>query len=263
MADVKKFIDAAGTGHLWSLIKDELNKKAAIADLANIASSGAASDLSLVDTGEYFASENVEGALQEIGENMQTVGAVTVTESAGAGNILKVYTISQRGNTIGTINIPKDMTATSGEIVAEDGEGTAGTFLKLVIANSDPIYINVASLIEYNGVTDSAEISFTDANHQISGTLKTGSIAKIKLDSAVQASLTLADSALQAADITEGTTNGTISVDGTDIRVHGLGTAAFTNASAYDAAGAAQEVYNAITSLSTTDINTAIANAST
>ena len=48
-----------------------------------------------------------------------------------------------------------------------------------------------------------------------------------------------ADTALQAADITEGAANGTIAVKGTDVSVHGLGSAAFTASSAYDKAGAA------------------------
>lgn len=49
----------------------------------------------------------------------------------------------------------------------------------------------------------------------------------------------LADSALQPADITSGSANGTISVDGSNVAVTGLGSAAYTEASAYDAAGAA------------------------
>lgn len=49
----------------------------------------------------------------------------------------------------------------------------------------------------------------------------------------------LADTALQPADVTTGTTNGTISVDGTEISVAGLKSAAYTESSAYDAAGAA------------------------
>lgn len=48
-----------------------------------------------------------------------------------------------------------------------------------------------------------------------------------------------ADTALQAADVTEGTANGTIAVKGTDVSVHGLGSAAYTASSAYDKAGAA------------------------
>lgn len=48
-----------------------------------------------------------------------------------------------------------------------------------------------------------------------------------------------ADSALQSTDIATGTSNGSISVKGTNVSVKGLGTAAYTASSAYDAAGAA------------------------
>ncbi len=48
--------------------------------------------------------------------------------------------------------------------------------------------------------------------------------------------------ALQASDITIGSANGTIAVKGTDIAVKGLGSAAFTEASAYDVSGAAAAV---------------------
>lgn len=262
MPNIKQFLDYAGTGFLWSQITSELNKKANIADLASVATSGAAGDISIVDTGNYYSATNVEGALQEIGNNMTTAGAVTVTETAGSGNVLKVYTLTQRGATIGTINIPKDLVATSGEIVNSDGTNS-GTFLKLVIANSDPIYINVASLIEYNGVVDSDEIDFTDTNHQISGSLKVGSIAKNKLAASVQTSLGKADTAVQPSGITEGATNGTIAVNGTDVAVHGLGSAAYTASSAYDASGQAQAVYDSVMALTNTEIAAAIAAAST
>jgi len=46
--------------------------------------------------------------------------------------------------------------------------------------------------------------------------------------------------------VTEGTTNGTVSVDGTDIAVHGLGSAAFVDTTAFDAAGDAAAVQTAI-----------------
>lgn len=261
MPNAKKFLDQAGTSYLWSKIVEELDKKANSASLANVATSGAAADVALQDSGNYYTSTTVEGALQEIGTSIAEAGAVTVTETAGSGSVLKVYTLTQNGSTIGTINIPKDLTATAGEIVSQDGQSNSGTFLKLTIANGDPIYINVASLVEYNGVTSSSEIAFTDTNHQISGTLIAGSIAKSKLATAVQTSLGLADTALQPADIAEGSTNGTIAVDGTDVSVHGLGSAAYTNSTAYDAAGAAQDVYTAIQALSNTDINTAISEA--
>ena len=121
----------------------------------------------------------------------------------------------------------------------------------------------LASVIEYNGVVDSDEIDFTDTNHQISGSLKVGSIAKNKLAASVQTSLGKADTAVQPSSITEGATNGTIAVNGTDVAVHGLGTAAYTATTAYDASGQAQAVYDSVMALTNTEIAEAIAAAST
>lgn len=50
------------------------------------------------------------------------------------------------------------------------------------------------------------------------------------------------NAALQASDVATGSTNGTIAVKGADVAVKGLGSAAFTEASAYDASGAAAAV---------------------
>lgn len=44
---------------------------------------------------------------------------------------------------------------------------------------------------------------------------------------------------LPVTSVTEGTANGTIAVNSTDVKVHGLGSAAYTEASAYETAGAA------------------------
>ena len=63
MPNIKQFLDYAGTGFLWSQITSELNKKANIADLASVATSGAANDIAIVDTGNYYSATNVEGAL--------------------------------------------------------------------------------------------------------------------------------------------------------------------------------------------------------
>lgn len=53
---------------------------------------------------------------------------------------------------------------------------------------------------------------------------------------------TLWNAALQSSDITTGSGNGTIAVKGTDVAVKGLGSAAYTDSSAYDGAGAASAV---------------------
>lgn len=56
----------------------------------------------------------------------------------------------------------------------------------------------------------------------------------------MQNSLANADTAVQ--EISEGEANGTINVDGSDVKIHGLGTAAYSNSDAYETAGAASAV---------------------
>ena len=174
---------------------------------------------------------------------------VSVTESSPEG-YAKAYTFSQLGSTIATVNIPKDMVVESGEVVVDPQGQPAGTYLKLVLANADEdeIYINVGDLIEY--VTSGSQagdmvVIDIDAQHKVTATITDGTITKAKLDNSVQTSLNKADSALQVADITEGATNGTIDVKGTKVSVHGLGSAAYTASTAYDAAGAAAAVKGA------------------
>ena len=54
---------------------------------------------------------------------------------------------------------------------------------------------------------------------------------------------------LKASDITEGTTNGTIAVNGTDVAVHGLGSAAYTNSDAYATAAQGGKADTAVQSV--------------
>lgn len=69
-----------------------------------------------------------------------------------------------------------------------------------------------------------------------------------------------ADTALQQADITTGSANGSISVKGTDVTVKGLGSAAFVETSSFDAAGTAQNLVDTLSegqvSTNTNDITT-------
>lgn len=69
-----------------------------------------------------------------------------------------------------------------------------------------------------------------------------------------KASLALADSAVQS--VVEGATNGTIAVDGKDVAVKGLGSAAYTEASAYEVSGAAATVKTELLGDAADDYNT-------
>lgn len=71
----------------------------------------------------------------------------------------------------------------------------------------------------------------------------------IKLADKVKTSLGLADSAVQS--VVEGSTNGTISVDGGEVKVHGLGSAAYTESSAYATAAQGQTADSAVQNVTT------------
>ena len=140
---------------------------------------------------------------------LQTNLAVTLDDTAAPGEgILKVYTIKQGGNSIGTINIPKDLVATSGSLVyctksestyTEVNSSTEGAIacIKMTIQNGNPFYIEVADLIEYNSVKSNTEIILTDTGHEIEATVGAISSSKITFtpsgdnptDTTVQAAL--------------------------------------------------------------------------
>ena len=120
---------------------------------------------------------------------------VTVTENGASGNTLKSYVLKQKGSTIGTINIPKDLVVSSGSVVVgnwlngvftENASGT-GKAVKLVIANQeDPIYINVQDLVDvYTAAKGATEIQLAiSSTNEISATLVKS--VRDKIDNAIQ-----------------------------------------------------------------------------
>ncbi len=165
------------------------------------------------------------------------------------------YQLTKDGSPVGVdIDIPKDMVVSSGtvETYAEGGLPAgvekAGTYIVLKLANSDQstLYIPVDSLIEYvtsgSSPSDMVVINIDPKTHKVTATITDGTVTRAKLHSDVTASLDKADSALQKNNIAEGVGNGTIAVGGTDVPVHGLGSAAYSDASAFDASGAAAGV---------------------
>lgn len=167
------------------------------------------------------------------------------------------YQLTKDGTGIGTIiDIPKDMVVSSGTVetfkagALPTGVTEPGTYIVLVLANAtnDSLYIKVDDLIEYvtggSDENDAIQINVTSDTHKVFASVKNGSLTLAMLSSDVQTSLGKADSAVQT--IESGTTNGTIKVDGTEVAVAGLGSAAYTDSSAYDKAGAANTVKTAL-----------------
>lgn len=160
-----------------------------------------------------------------------------VKDKAAADGDIATYHLTKDGVNEGVaINIPKDLVVASGSVVEledgalPDGITVAGTYIKLVLANSaTPIYINVGTLIEYvtggSGVDDAIQINVSSDTHKVTASVKDGSLTIGMLAADVVASLGKADSAVQA--VAAGDANGTIKVDGTEVAVTGLQNAAF------------------------------------
>ena len=173
----------------------------------------------------------IVGAINEVDANvdsLKTSSAVTVDFD----DTTRIYKISQGGTLLGTMNIGKDLVVSSGEVKEVEEKGTC---LVLTLTSGDVVNIPVASLIEIYTAADGAkevQVAIDASSRKVSATLvdagiSTAKIAdkavtKAKLADAVQTSLGKADSAVQKADVVEGATDGTISVQGTEVTVHGF-----------------------------------------
>lgn len=114
-------------------------------------------------------------------------GKVSISEAAGTGNVLKTYTFTQNGETIGTINLAKDLVVSGGEIVEKDGV----KYLSLTIANQEtPVEIPVADLVDV--YTGSTYIAISEGNEI--------SVKFADLDAALAAETAVVGAAIKAAD---------------------------------------------------------------
>lgn len=229
-------------------------------DIDNVeAAIGTLSSLTTTEKG------NLVGAINEVLSKVTaatTASEVVIEENSTDATYAKVYTVKQGTKTVGTINIPKDMVVQSGEVKTNPDDAHQGTFIVLTLANatSDKIYIEVGTLVDIYKAQQNAtqiQLAISSTTREISATIVAGSVTSAelaadavttlkiadgnvtlaKLATDVQTSLGKADSAVQS--VVEGTTNGTISVDGKAVAVHGLSDAAFKAANEFDAAGAA------------------------
>ena len=192
-----------------------------------------------------------------------TIPKVTVPEysmkklDAATAGMSASYQLTKDGTGIGAvIDIPKDMMVKSGSVQTYEagslpsGVTEAGTYIVLVLNDTaeTKLYINVGSLIEYvtsgSAEGDMVFINIDPQTHKVTATITDGTVTEAKLHADVKAKLAKAVSAVQS--VTAGSANGTISVDGEDVAVTGLKSAAYTESSAYDAAGTASGIKTAL-----------------
>lgn len=205
--------------------KDELQANINTVDgktTTNANAIGKLEDLGTTQKGDLVAAINeVKASVSAGGE----AGLVTVEETSNA-DYAKVYTIKQGGASVGSISIPKDMVVQSGEVVTNPSGYAEGTYLKLVLANSDntEVFINVGTLVDiYKAKKDATQVQLAidSATREISASIVAGSIgvaeiadnaivtSKVadgnitlaKLSTTVQASLAKADASASQANL--------------------------------------------------------------
>ena len=219
-------------------------------------------------------------AINEVKENLdQAIEDLTVEidDDAEAGIYSKVYTIKQGGEEIGTINIPKDMVVSHGEVVdLEEDEvpgKDAGKYIKLDIANGETLYIPVGSLVDiYKGSGDAGmtgqkvRVTVNQKTRVIEAFLEAGSVGTNEIIDGAVTGKKIAEGTITSAnlseelqtivegikeavvDVEEGENNGTINVTVADgegdtetkeVKVHGLKSAAYVDANSFDPEGSA------------------------
>lgn len=197
-------------------------------EFADVASTGAAEDVTYDNTNSGLLATDVQAALNELAQaSAGGVASKTVhmaDESAGQSAYAKVYKIYQGADNadmtknvlVGTINVPKDKVVQSGKIVTvtngqdSDGDATSvadGTYIKLVLQNVDnPLYINVADLIDDYTAAQNApqvQIAISDQN-VISATIVSGSITATELASNAVTTAKILDANVTKAKLAQG-----------------------------------------------------------
>ena len=171
------------------------------------------------------------GAVNEVVDSVADAvdGAkVTISTDTTTEGYLKSYTIKQGETVLSTIDIPKDLVVTSGEVVVDPDADHTGTYIKLTSANQEaPIFINVKDLCDVYIAQQNAtqvQLVISDTN-EISATIVTGSVGTTEL----------ADNAVTTAKILDA--NVTASKLADDVKTlfdeAGAATTAQTNAQTY------------------------------
>lgn len=163
---------------------------------------------------------NVEHTLYIPAESL--VDAYTANNGEGVGNSVTV-TVSKENNTISAV-------IRDGGVGTKELAANAVTAAKIADNAVETAKIN-ALAVTTEKINDLAVTTAKIADNAITTVkIADGNVTKTKLADDVQASLGLADSALQQSDITTGKEAGTIAVDGKDVKVKDIKTIATSGA---------------------------------
>ena len=190
LADAKEYADTQVDGLAKGQVK---TNKEAIGTLESLDTT-AKSDL-------VTAINEVRNAVSAGG----TAAAITMDTSTTTEGALKSYTIKQGDNTVGTIDIPKDMVVESGEVVVNPEGQAEGTYIKLKLANvEEPLYINVGTLVDIYKAKEGAthvQIDIDSSTREISAEIVDASIGTDKLADGAVTTVKIADNNVTKAKL--------------------------------------------------------------
>lgn len=231
---IKLTIANATASHLWIKATD-------LVDIYTVEQSASQIQLA-IDSNNVISAEIVDGSV-----DTDALGALAVTTGKIADGAVTTAKIADDA-----------VTADKVAIAAHSESQTAGADgLAISVTTTDGQVSAVSGSIAANtydayGAASSA-VSALDA--QLAGVAKSGASEDVTYDNTtsgltatdVQAAIDeisgTAGTAVQS--VVEGSTNGTLAVDGVDTPVHGLGSAAFVETTAFDVSGSAQAAQTA------------------
>lgn len=168
---------------------------------ADVVFDGSAAQTADVDSAIQGAKDYAKDLVEAIPAQTDYTVTCEDTEYEEAEGVpaFKRHTLKQNGNTVCTIDIPKELVVEAGSVkeVTEagkpyDGAVVGDKYIELVIANQDtPIYVPAKDLVDiYTHAKDAKEVQVAISNtNEISATLVNGGITEDKLAEAVKTKL--------------------------------------------------------------------------
>lgn len=162
--------------------KTEVTALNDMADDLNTRVTGAENKIGTMDNLATNAKGDLVSAINEVRASVSAGGteaAVSMDTSVTTDGYLKSYTLYQGETKIGVIDIPKELMAIDGQVVVNPSGMPEGTYIELTIQNGDPVYINVASLIEnYTAQKDAGQVQLVidQGTREISASIVAGGV---------------------------------------------------------------------------------------
>lgn len=199
----KQYLDYTGLQEYRTLEKAEVTKvETKVGDVTQL---------------QTTAKTDLVSALNEVRNSVSAGGtdaAITIDTGSTTEGYLKSYTIKQGSNTVGTIDIPKDLVVASGSVVVDPAGQDAGTYIKLVIANqTEPLYVNVGTMVDiYTAKASATQVQLTvdNSTREISAVIVSGGVGATELAENAVTTVKIADANVTlsklASDVTDAIT---------------------------------------------------------